>query len=308
MNLVCTSCIKAAEDEPWSAGTGGEPADLCMSLGAQMDAHDCLAGASPSPCACAYPHDGGLEGNDAIRVLQLGQKYGLNHGFGPIGAEGMRRAINRALVLLLGRAVDGNLSSEELLATYYDLNAKKEPNTNNLVGLRCPKCGSYEPFFIAFEATYTVYDQGHPQGQNDYGWTLDSDIVCTACRHRGIVGEFLTSPTVGESANLKGTEEKGHTTSCTNFSRDFGMRTTEGNEAVGRFVCCVLEAMENGRRGYEVISLIGQSLTVIYGQHPEITSVTVRDYIFNALSVAYRKNYGVRLPYSALVIDKEARS
>ncbi len=51
--MVCTSCIQAAEDETWSATTGGEPADLCMSLGAQMSAHDCI---TTEPCACTYPH------------------------------------------------------------------------------------------------------------------------------------------------------------------------------------------------------------------------------------------------------------
>ncbi len=56
MNLVCTSCIQAAEDNTWSATVGGEPADLCMMLGNQMDAHDCN-GRRPAPCRCAYPHE-----------------------------------------------------------------------------------------------------------------------------------------------------------------------------------------------------------------------------------------------------------
>ncbi len=52
--MVCTSCIQAAEDEPWPAGTGGEPADLCSShMGAQMSAHGCIA---IDACACSYLH------------------------------------------------------------------------------------------------------------------------------------------------------------------------------------------------------------------------------------------------------------
>ena len=199
INLVCQPCTQAAEDETWSAGTGGEPDDLCMLLGAQMSAHDCAGSLSSNECACAYPHDGGLTGNDPVRVLQLGLKYVKTHGLNLIAAEGMHRAICRALTLLeLGHTVEGPKTEEP------------EPNTKNLAGIRCPKCGSYEPFFIGFEATYSVYDDRIPPGQNDGGWVLDSDIVCAACRHKGVVEEFH-NPTVGEITHIEGTEVKGRT-------------------------------------------------------------------------------------------------
>ncbi len=297
--IVCTSCIRAAEDETWSAGNGSEPADLCMSLGAQMDAHDCLAGAAPSPCACAYPHDGGLEGNDPIRVLELGRQYARAHGHNPIAAEGMHRAIGRALELLEGPGVGGNLSSNDLLEIYDGLHKDHEPNTGNLVSIRCPKCGSHEPFHITFEATYTVYDS-IPFIRNGHAWSMDSDIVCTKCDHKGIVGEFQQNLTAGEIMHLEGEEGKGRTTSCTNFGRDFEMRTSAGNEAVGKIVCCALEAIEGGRTAREVCHSLALAIEVIHDEHSEITSVTVRDSIFNALAPAYRERYKTPLPYDAI--------
>ncbi len=300
MNLVCTSCIKAAEYETWSAGTGkSEPADLCMSLGAQMDAHDCN-GYQSDDCACAYPHDGGLMGNDPIRVLELGRKYARAHGHNAIAAEGMHRAICRALDLLAGPSVEGNLSSDDLLAIYNGLQAQKEPNTNNLVGIRCPKCGSYEPFTITFGVAYTVYDNMRPT-QDGHLWPLDADIKCAPCGHTGIVGEFQQNQTVGETMNLKGKEKKGGTTTYFPFSRDFGMRTSAGNEAVALFVRHALESIEQGRvSNSNVLTAIQQTIEMIHAQHPEVTSVTVRDYIFNALAPAYRKRYKVSLSYDAV--------
>ena len=202
MNLVCTSCIQAAECENWSATVGGEPADLCISLGAQMDAHDCLGGVAmrgARTCACAYPHDGGLMGNDPIKVLELGRQYARSHGHNAIAAEGMHRAICRALTLLeLDHTVEWPKTEEP------------EPNTDNLVGIRCPKCGSYEPFVITFEATHTVHDEGILYCDEN-GWKLDSDIVCATCQHKGIVGEFQKNLTTGDIMRLEGKEGKGRT-------------------------------------------------------------------------------------------------
>lgn len=92
-----------------------------------------------------------------------------------------------------------------------EMRTKKWPNTNHLKSIRCPKCGSYEPFFIAFKATYLVYDNGIPPGQNGHAWGMDSDIKCTTCGHTGIVGEFQQNRTVGEITRLKGKEGKGRT-------------------------------------------------------------------------------------------------
>ena len=198
-NQVCTPCIQAAEDENWSASTGGEPADLCMSLGAQMDAHDCAGSLALHQCACAYTHDGGLMGNDPIQVLELGRKYVKNHGLNAIAAEGMNRAICRALALL-SRTAEERPKTEE-----------QKPNTDNLEGIRCPKCGSYEPFYITFEATYTVFDKGIPSEHGNYGWKRDCDIVCGTCQHKGVVGEFQQHPTAGAITHLEGEEGKGRT-------------------------------------------------------------------------------------------------
>ena len=135
---------------------------------------------------------GGLLGNDPIRVLELGHKYFKNHGLNAIAAEGMNRAIDRALHLL-------NLENKR------PKTEEPKPNTANLEGIRCPKCMSNEPFYITFEATYTVFDKIIPNKHGKYGWEMDSGIVCGACQHKGVVGEFqqhVVYPTAPKTSSL----------------------------------------------------------------------------------------------------------
>ena len=124
--------------------------------------------------------DDGLRGNDPIQVLELGRKYFKNRGrFDP--AEGMSRAIDRALHLLV--ALENKGPGTE---TNADSIRKLTPNTGILEDIRCPKCSSYEPFYINFGARL-VYDQAT---QNTYVWDMESGIVCVECQHKGVVGEF----------------------------------------------------------------------------------------------------------------------
>ena len=172
------------------------------------------------------------------------------------------------------------------------------PNSMFLKDIRCPKCGSLAPFqFGPLPVTITAYD--NDLDVHEVQWNSEDDIRCCKCGHNGVVGDFRGELTAGEIMQLEGKEGTGRTTG-TNFPHDYNMRTTGGNEAVAMLVHCALEAIEQGRRSTEVCSLLQRTIELIHGQHPEVTSVTVRDYIFNALAPAYRQRYKVRMPYDML--------
>ena len=63
------------------------------------------------------------------------------------------------------------------------------PNTNCLDGMRCPKCGSEEPFRIAVQTIMTVYDTGTEE-QEDTEWEDDSYCSCKKCEWEGTVLSF----------------------------------------------------------------------------------------------------------------------
>jgi len=63
------------------------------------------------------------------------------------------------------------------------------PNTNCLDGIRCPKCGSYEPFSIVVTTYCTVYDSGVEE-HSDTEWDDDAYCRCVACDYAGTVADF----------------------------------------------------------------------------------------------------------------------
>ena len=64
-------------------------------------------------------------------------------------------------------------------------------NTNVLTGLKCPKCGSLEPFSIATTCWARVYDDGIDQTE-DHEWDGNSACVCLnpGCRFSGRIKDF----------------------------------------------------------------------------------------------------------------------
>lgn len=67
------------------------------------------------------------------------------------------------------------------------------PNENVLLGMRCPKCGSCEPFTICAEVMCTVNDDG----TDDYGdvqWNDTSYCRCHGCDFVGTVNDFTKNP------------------------------------------------------------------------------------------------------------------
>jgi hypothetical protein len=62
-------------------------------------------------------------------------------------------------------------------------------NQNCLEGLRCPSCGSYEPFWISCITLALFYDDGVDRCF-DYDWNEDSTCSCTSCEFSGTVRDF----------------------------------------------------------------------------------------------------------------------
>lgn len=81
-------------------------------------------------------------------------------------------------------------------------------NTNVLAGLKCPKCGSYEPFAIVTTSWAKVYDDG-VEGTEDHEWSGESPCVCLNydCKFSGKVKDFEPKRKVG-SGNKKGGKKK----------------------------------------------------------------------------------------------------
>jgi len=63
---------------------------------------------------------------------------------------------------------------------------KKNPNEMMLMGMTCPKCGSFGPFEIAAIIAVMVSDGGADIGGIEPMWGDESDCTCPACTHTGI--------------------------------------------------------------------------------------------------------------------------
>ena len=64
-------------------------------------------------------------------------------------------------------------------------------NTNCLDGMKCPKCGSLEPFGIEVTMMVTMSDDG----TEDYGnseWDDNAYCECRACHFHAAAGDFRT--------------------------------------------------------------------------------------------------------------------
>ena len=63
------------------------------------------------------------------------------------------------------------------------------PNTNHLVDMQCPSCGSAGPFEISARAWFTVQDSETVCNDNDVEWAEDSDVRCPGCSWTGTAHE-----------------------------------------------------------------------------------------------------------------------
>lgn len=69
----------------------------------------------------------------------------------------------------------------------------RNPNVNCLIGMKCPKCGSFAPFDIEVSMLQRFDDDGsgwdQPKNQ-DMEWEQSSHCECVGCKHIGKVADF----------------------------------------------------------------------------------------------------------------------
>lgn len=66
-------------------------------------------------------------------------------------------------------------------------------NTNCLAGMKCPQCGSLEPFRIETTTVMAWTDEGEGEYASPE-WTDDSYCECLECDYQGSVADFRTTP------------------------------------------------------------------------------------------------------------------
>lgn len=66
---------------------------------------------------------------------------------------------------------------------------KKTKNDNCLAGMKCPNCGSLQPFYINAKACFKVCDEG-TLDFTDVEWNASTFCVCVSCNHDGCVSDF----------------------------------------------------------------------------------------------------------------------
>ena len=71
-------------------------------------------------------------------------------------------------------------------------------NTNCLIGIKCPDCGSEGPFIIEVRTQVLMTDDGSEDCDSDHHWDSLSYMRCYECDRDGQASEFFT-PEQGES-------------------------------------------------------------------------------------------------------------
>jgi hypothetical protein len=70
------------------------------------------------------------------------------------------------------------------------------PNTNCLEGIRCPRCGYDNDFYIECRVVMHVTDEGTDSGNGDCEWDDESRCSCPneTCEYTGTLAHFRTNP------------------------------------------------------------------------------------------------------------------
>jgi hypothetical protein len=70
----------------------------------------------------------------------------------------------------------------------------EKENTNCLEGMKCPECGSLEPFRIEIKTMLLMYDDGSEDDKlsGSQEWDDDSYCECCGCLRHGTVQDFKT--------------------------------------------------------------------------------------------------------------------
>lgn len=64
-------------------------------------------------------------------------------------------------------------------------------NTNCLIGIKCPSCGSEGPFIIEVRTQVLMYDNGSEDCDSDNHWDSLSYMRCYECDRDGQAREFF---------------------------------------------------------------------------------------------------------------------
>src|SRR5208282_1322179 len=63
-------------------------------------------------------------------------------------------------------------------------------NTNCLEGMKCPKCGSLEPFKIEISTLVKIFDDGTDDDLGNHSWGDNSYCECCECAYAATAGDF----------------------------------------------------------------------------------------------------------------------
>jgi Zn ribbon nucleic-acid-binding protein len=63
-------------------------------------------------------------------------------------------------------------------------------NTHLLAGMRCPACGSAEPFRIEAVIVVLVHDAETEDLGGEYAWEPENHCECVACDHHATIKDF----------------------------------------------------------------------------------------------------------------------
>ena len=78
------------------------------------------------------------------------------------------------------------------------------PNDNVLDGFKCPKCGTYGPFWIRCLRDYLFCDEGSIDETGDFEWDDDTHCRCSECDFEGAIKDFHASDPDPDSDEAEG--------------------------------------------------------------------------------------------------------
>lgn len=106
-------------------------------------------------------------------------------------SEGTVYGMNRLTIDVFSAGIDKGLEAQGKVAglEQEDIPIPTE-NTNILLGMQCPSCGSYGPFCIRSTVTVEVSDDRIIDIDDDVEWDGYSYCVCRECDYDGVVANF----------------------------------------------------------------------------------------------------------------------
>lgn len=105
------------------------------------------------------------------------------------GKEAVPIAILDDSIVVECRECRHKATIKEALLAFEGLPVEEDRNDNCLAGMKCPECGSLEPFVIECKACVLMHDEGSDEVGN-LDWENDSFCKCEECEFHGTVSDF----------------------------------------------------------------------------------------------------------------------